>query len=86
MQFLHDVLPVSDDSSEADVQVVGNLLVDATLGQEDGDLGLAWRQQGITLGGRDVAGVLSDGTVALTMERHQRLDELFLALVSACRR
>ena len=33
-QFLHNVLAVSDDGGEADVQFVGNLLVDKSFGDE----------------------------------------------------
>ena len=35
MKFLHDVLAMSDDGGGADVEAVGNLLVDETFGKLD---------------------------------------------------
>ena len=37
-QFLGNVLPVTDDRGEADIQLLGDFLVDKTLGDELQDL------------------------------------------------
>ena len=44
MKFLHDVLAMRDDGRDADVQVVGYLLVDESFGKKDGHLDLTGRK------------------------------------------